>query len=288
MEKVKQYYWLTKPGIVFSNTIAAMAGFFLASSLAGNLDLGLFFAVVVGIIFVIGSACVFNNYMDRDIDRVMKRTNWRATAKGEVSKRAVFMFGGSMAVVGFGTLALFTNWITLGAVALAFVSYVFAYGIAKRKTIHSTLIGTVPGAIPPVAGYVAVTNNFDTAALLLFLIMVCWQMPHFYAIGMRRYKDYAAAKLPVLPVVKGMRTTKVQILYYVSGFILFNILLVACGYVGYVYLVVMVGLGVIWLAKGIKGFKVDDDQKWAKRMFSFSLVILLTLSGMWAVGGLLP
>jgi heme o synthase len=288
MDVAKRYYWLTKPGIVFSNTIAAMAGFFLASGLTGQLNLILFLALVLGIVFVIGAACVLNNYIDRDIDRKMKRTSWRATATGKITKKAVYIFASVLGVIGFGVLALFTNILTIGLVVLAFFSYVVVYGAAKRKTIHSTLIGTVPGAIPPVAGYVAVTGAFDVAALLIFLIMVCWQMPHFYAIGMRRRDDYAAAKIPVMPVVKGMRATKIQILFYVSGFILFNILLVAFGYVGYVYLVVMSGLGIVWLVKGMRGFKVDDDQKWAKRMFSFSLVVLLSLCGMWAVGGLLP
>lgn len=288
MKKVRKYYWLTKPGIVFSNVIAAMAGFFFASSHAGELDLGIFLGLVLGIALVIASACVFNNYLDRGIDSKMKRTSWRATASGKITTTAVFTFLTILGVAGFTLLVLFTNVLTVILVAIAYFSYVVLYGIAKRKTIHGTLVGTIPGGIPPVAGYVAVTGSFDKAALLLFLILLCWQMAHFYAIGMRRHEEYAAAKLPVMPVVKGMRATKIQILGYIAGFIIANLLIVIYGYVGYVYLVMMVGVGVIWFARGIRGLQVEDDQKWAKYMFLFSLVVLLTWCAMLAVGTLLP
>jgi protoheme IX farnesyltransferase len=171
---------------------------------------------------------------------------------------------------------------------LAYFFYVVVYGYAKRHTIHSTLIGTIPGAIPPVAGYVAVSGSLDALSALLFLIMVCWQMAHFYSIGMRRRDDYEAAELPVMPVIKGMHATKIQVMYYVTGFVVLNALIVLLGYMGVTYLVVMTGLGAIWLVKGIRGFETDNDQKWAKRMFLFSLVVLLAFCGMIAVGALLP
>ena len=288
MKGIQKYYWLTKPGIVFSNVIAAIAGFFLASGRAYELNLGIFLALVVGTALVIASACVFNNYLDRGIDSKMKRTSWRATASGNISTWAVFAFLGVLGVIGFTLLVIFTNMLTVLLVAVAYFSYVVLYGIAKRKTIHGTLVGTIPGGIPPVAGYVAVTSSFDSAALLLFLIMLCWQMAHFYAIGMRRRDEYAAANLPVMPVVKGMYATKIQILCYVSGFIVVNILLVLLGYVGYVYLAVMTTLGIVWLVKGVRGFRKGDDQKWAKRMFLFSLVVLLAFCAMLSVGTLLP
>lgn len=288
MQAIQKYYWLTKPGIVFSNVIAAMAGFFLASSHAGTLNITSFLGLVIGTGLVIASACVFNNYLDRGIDRKMKRTSWRATASGKISPQATFIYLGILGAAGFGVLSVLTNFYVVGLVGLAYFCYVVLYGIAKRKTIHSTLVGTIPGGIPPVAGYVAVTNNLDVAALLLFVILLCWQMAHFYAIGMRRRDEYAAAGLPVMPVVKGMRATKIQIVLYIIGFVLANILLVVLGYVGYVYLVITVGLGLAWLFKAARGFHDKDEQKWAKRVFLFSLVVLLALCFMLSIGALLP
>jgi protoheme IX farnesyltransferase len=288
MSLVTQYYWLAKPGIVYGNLIATMAGFFLASSIKGLLDIGLLMATLVGVTLVIGSACVFNNHIDRDIDKLMERTKKRASATGQVSGQALIVYASILGILGFTVLLLYTSWLAVGLVGLAYVAYIIFYGIAKRHSVHGTLVGTISGALPPVVGYVVVAGSVDVAAVLIFLIMVCWQMPHFYAIAMRRRQDYAAAKIPVLPVVSGMRVTKIQMLFYIAAFILLNSLLVMTGYVGYAYLIVMTGVGVVWLLRGIKGFETDNGDLWARRMFFFSLTVLLTFCLMLAVGGLLP
>ncbi len=288
MDKVKTYYWLAKPGIVYGNVIAAMAGFFLASSRQGQLDFVTFAGLIVGLAFVIGSACVLNNYIDRDIDRKMKRTKNRAIVIGEVSEKAAIIYTSVLGGIGFGLLIVTTNWLTVSLGVLAYVAYIVLYGIAKRKTVHGTLVGTISGAIPPAAGYVAVTNRFDEGAALLFLIMVCWQMPHFYAIAMRRQREYADAKIPVLPVVYGTYVTKIQILLYMAAFILANSLLVIYGFVGYTYLGVVTLVGILWLLKGVRGFRIDNDEQWARKMFLFSIIVLLVMCVMIAVGGYLP
>lgn len=288
MDKIKTYYWLAKPGIVYGNVIAAMAGFFLASSTQGQLDFLTFAGLIVGLAFVIGSACVLNNYIDRDIDRKMKRTKNRAIVIGEVSEKAAIIYTSVLGGIGFGLLIVTTNWLTVSLGVLAYVAYIVLYGIAKRKTVHGTLVGTISGAIPPAAGYVAVTNRFDEGAVLLFLIMVCWQMPHFYAIAMRRQREYAAAKIPVLPVVYGTYVTKIQILLYMTAFVLANSLLVIYGFVGYTYLGVVTLVGILWLLKGVRGFRTDNDEQWARKMFLFSIIVLLVLCVMIAVGGYLP
>lgn len=288
MEAIKKYYWLAKPGIVFSNVISAIAGFFLASARTGDLDIVSFLATISGMALVIASACVLNNYLDRGIDKKMKRTSWRATAAGKISTMAVFVYLGVLGILGFTLLAVLTNWLVVGLVALAYFSYIVFYGAAKRTTIHSTLVGTIPGGIPLVAGYGAVTGQLDYIALLLFLAMVCWQMAHFYAIGMRRREEYAAADLPVMPVVKGMHATKVQILFYVAGFTFITLLIVPVSSLGLSYLLVMGVLGISWFVKGLQGFKESDEQAWAKRMFLFSLVVLLSFCTMLSIGVLLP
>jgi protoheme IX farnesyltransferase len=272
---VKDYYRLTKPGIVYGNAITATAGFLLASR--GHVNLGLLIATVTGICLVIASACVFNNYIDRDIDEKMARTRQRALVIGLVSVRNAIIYAIFLGLIGFWVLATYTNWLTVGIGAAAIVTYVVLYGISKRRSVHGTIIGSIAGATPPVAGYTAVTNHFDGAALLLFLILVCWQMPHFYAIAMYRSADYKAAKLPVLPIKKGFAAAKRQMIMYILAFSLAAIALVVLGYSGYFYLSVVSILSLAWLALSIEGFKAKNDQKWARQMFFVSLLVITLL-----------
>lgn len=273
MERIKAYYILTKPGIIYGNILTGIAGFFIASQ--GKIDLGLLLAYMVGMALVIASACVLNNIIDRGIDKKMKRTKQRALATGEIDVRSAGIYSIVLGVLGFATLFFFVNVLVVGLGAAAYVLYIAAYGIAKRKTVHGTLIGSVPGAIPPVAGYVAVTNSIDFTALLLFLILVLWQMPHFYAIALFRKKEYEAANIPVLPFIKGHRATKNQILLYI---ILFIIAAQALPNMGIVYSIAMLILGGLWLAKALHGFKTTNDERWARGLFGFSLYVLLGFS----------
>lgn len=191
---------MTKPGIVYGNTLTATAGFLLGAK--GAIDYWLLLATLAGIAFIIGSACVFNNYIDRDIDAKMVRTKKRALAHGLVPAGKAITYASLLGIIGFFILSLSTNFLTVALGTVAFFDYVVLYGISKRRTAYSTIVGSIAGAIPPAAGYTAVTNRLDGGAVLLFIILVFWQMPHFYAIAMYRYDDYKAAGLPVLPVKK--------------------------------------------------------------------------------------
>ncbi len=282
----KTYYRLTKPGIIYGNLITATAGFLLASKL--KINAGLLVATLIGIALVIASACVFNNYIDRGIDQKMARTKNRALVTGKISASTALLFGTILKLLGFLILLIGTNVLTALLGLVGFITYVAIYGFTKRRGPLGTIIGSIAGAMPPAAGYVAVTNHFDGGALILFLILVFWQMPHFYAIAMYRQDDYAAAGIPVLPVVKGSRTTKIQILIYIVAFILATFSLTALHYSGYIYMVVMLILGLIWLGKGIKGFNTIDDKQWGRQMFLFSLKVLMTFSIMVSFGQLLP
>ncbi len=266
--------------------MTAAAAFFLASG--KNIDWWLLLATLTGIGLVIASGCVFNNYIDREIDKKMARTKKRAMVKGTVPVVNAMIYATVLGLTGLLVLAVYVNFMTviLGLIGLVF--YVIVYGLAKRRSVHGTLVGTISGATPTVAGYCAVTGSFDTGAIILFLILVIWQMPHFYAIAMYRLDDYAKARLPVLPVVKGMAATKQQIIAYVLGFIAATSALFAYGYVGYSYLVVMLALGVVWLVMGVRGFKSSDDKLWGRKMFLFSLLVLSVFSLMLVLNAWLP
>lgn len=271
----KLYYQLTKPGIIYGNAITALAGFFLASR--GHLNFRLLIATLVGLSLVIGSGCVFNNIWDRDLDAKMQRTKNRAMVTRTISPRSAMIFGLILLVVGLLALHYYTNDTALFAALIGFLVYVFAYTPLKRRSVYATLVGSIAGATPPVVGYAAVTNRFDAAALVLFLILVCWQMPHFYAIAIYRLKDYAAAGVPVLPVKAGIHDSKIQMLWYIVGFVIASLSLALTGFAGYNYGIFACVLGLAWLWLGGLGFRVSDETAWARKMFLFSLLVLMSL-----------
>lgn len=283
---LKQYYLLAKPGIIYGNAVSAAAGFFLASQ--GHFSLGVFVAMLVGISLVMGSGCVFNNYIDRGIDALMKRTRGRALVKGTISARNALAYGTILGLIGLLILALSANRLTAGIALLGFVIYVVLYALAKRRSEWGTVVGSLAGAVPPVVGYTAVSNHFDGAALILFLILVIWQMPHFYAIAIFRADDYAAAALPVLPVRRGVRTTKVHMLLYIVAFLIVSVALTLFGHTGYVYLVVTALLSLAWLRIAAQGFQAENDIVWARKLFRFSLIVLVILCIVISLNAVLP
>lgn len=272
----KIYYQLTKPGIIYGNAITTVAGFLLASN--GEIDWRLFSATLVGISLVIASACVFNNLIDRDIDERMERTKNRALVTGSVSATSAILYATVLGIVGFVVLWLYANLLAMLIAFAGWFVYVCLYSPLKRRSIYATLAGSIAGAVPPAVGYTAVTNKFDLGAILLFFILVSWQMPHFYAIAIRRLDEYKAAAIPILALKKGVYFTKINILVYILGFIISASLLTVFGYTGYVYLAVALILGLTWLWMGVEGFKASNDQVWARKMFLFSLVVILALS----------
>jgi len=272
---VKAHIVLTKPGIILGNVITTAGGFALASR--GRLDGWLFLMTLIGLSFVIASSCVFNNYIDRHVDAKMARTKNRALAQGVVSSKSAIIYGVLLGLIGSGVLFFYTNILTLSIALAGFLIYVFPYSFGKYRTSYGTLIGSIAGAAPPLVGYCAVTREFDLGALLLFLVVVLWQMPHFYAIAIYRFNDYHRAGIPVLPVKKGMHVTKVHMLLYTIAFIVAALLLTFFDYTGYVYFTVAALLGLAWLGLCMKGFKSSNNARWARKVFLFSLVVITGL-----------
>lgn len=275
---LREFYLLTKPGIVRGNAFSTTAGFFLATK-GGVFDFGLFAATIAGISLVIASGCVFNNVIDKDIDKKMTRTKNRALVTGRISEYTALFYGLVLGISGISLLAFIANPLTALVALAGFIFYVVIYGLAKRAGPYGTLVGSISGAIPPVVGYTAVSNTIDTAALLLFAILTAWQMPHFYAIAMYRLKDYTAAGIPVLPAAKGIKTTKIRIIGYIVLFIIAALLLSIFDYTGLIYTIPVTIVGLVWLYRGAAGLKTQNDIKWAKQMFGFSLLVLLTFCG---------
>lgn len=269
---MKTYLSLTKPRIIFGNVVTLAAGFALASKV--HINYWLLLATLVGLSFVIASGCVFNNILDRDIDAKMERTKNRALVTGLVSARRATIYGTCLGLFGFLVLARYTNLLATGIALVGFLVYVGLYSPLKRRSTFAVLVGSIAGAVPPLVGYATASGRVNAAAFILFLILSLWQMPHFFAISLYRADEYAAASIPVLPIKKGIRGTKIAMLCYIALFTVAALSLTAFGFTGYAYLgvVSLLCLGWIWFA--IKGFYTKDTRRWARGMFIFSLVVL--------------
>lgn len=286
-QKLSAYYQLTKPGVLYGNVLTAAAGFFLAA--AGKVNWWLFVAAIVGMTLVIASACVINNYLDRDIDSIMERTKKRPSVTGVIVPLRILWFGIILGVLGFVDLLLWTNYLVVIIGVIGFTTYVWLYGaLSKRRSIHGTLVGSVSGAMPIAGGYAAVAGRIDVGIIIVFLMLFFWQFPEFYSIAIYRRKEYAAAHVPVMSVVKGVNSTIRQIFVYTVLYVVSTLLLTIFRYTGIVYFVVMGVVGLYWIYLAYQGFGHKKPEVWAKQMFRFSMWTILLLCVMVSVGPLLP
>ena len=284
---IKNYLLVAKPGIIIGNLICAAAGFFLASR--GRVDLTLLLSSVLGISLVVASGCVFNNCIDRNMDRKMTRTRNRVLAKGLMSLKAAVCYAFLLCIAGMALLWATTNLLSFAITLTGFAIYVGVYSLyLKRKSVYGALVGSLAGAAPPLAGYCAVSNRFDLGAMILLSIFSLWQMPHCYAISIFRFDDYAAAEIPVLPVERGLPAAKKHIAGYLLAFVAATLTLTFGGYTGYRYFAVAAVLGLLWLYMVWTGYRTSDERLWAKKIFVFSILSIFALSIMMSIDFTVP
>lgn len=276
----KKTLWaqVVKTGIIKSNLIPMIAGLMLALytyqySFTDNIaNILLAFAGTAAIIAASGA---FNNLYDRDIDALMARTKVRPTVTGTISIKRVAIVAVLLLLIGLGLLYLASPLAAfLGFLGVFF--YVIPYTMwTKRHTIWNTEVGSISGAIPPLIGWAAVAPDiWHPACWALFLIMVIWQMPHFYAIAIRKKEDYAAASIPMLPVVKSARRTYIQSNIYLVLLVLSSFLFLPLS-LGLTLMLLILGL--IWLGLSLFGSRSMTIEVWANKMFLFSLVHMMTI-----------
>jgi len=298
---IKYFIDLAKPGIIFGNLITLMGAFFLAVHQLDNLPyfhmLFLFIIVNTGLSLVIASGCVFNNYIDRDIDILMDRTKDRASVQKLISLKIGLIYGLILGSLGFIILYKYINILTGNIALIGYIFYVGFYSLwFKRNSIFGTAIGAISGAVPPVIGYTAITNKIDLVAIILFAILFIWQLPHFFAIGIYRIKDYQKAGIPLLPIKKGILRTKISMLFNIILFAIFSGSLYFLGVTNILYLIISCLISFIWIYFAIKGFALkksnhnlssqslalimpDADTKvWARKMFIISIIGITLLS----------
>ncbi|WP_078392024.1 heme o synthase [Shouchella patagoniensis] len=269
-----------KTGIIKSNLLAMVAGLSLAMYITGisfGDKVAEIILAVIGSTFVIGAAGAFNNLYDRDIDAIMDRTKNRPTVTGRMQPKNALILGIALSFMGLLLLAAATPLAALFGFLGLFL-YVVPYTMwSKRRTIYNTEIGSISGAVPPLIGWAAISADLLHPAIIgLFVVMVIWQMPHFYAIAIRRHDEYKAANVPMLPVVKGFKRTYMQTNVYLVVLVASSFLFVSFSWI--ITSVALV-LAIAWLALSVIGYRRMEPKKWATLMFVFSLnhlVILFT------------
>ncbi|WP_263864106.1 heme o synthase [Paenibacillus lycopersici] len=273
---LKDYVALTKPSIIRLNAIAAFGGFWVASK--WDIDWLLLLYMLIGSALTMASACVINNYWDRDLDKKMERTKNRALPTQRLKPTNVLIYGIALGIIGelvlFALVNPLTGWLGL----LGFFVYVVIYTMwLKRTSTWSTSIGGISGAMPPVIGYCAVTGVVDEGAWILFALLFLWQPAHFWSLAIRRVEEYRAAGFPLLPVVKGIPRTKLQMQPYILLLIPTGILMFAYDYVGYTFLIISLLLGIVWLVHTFMGLRASDTTKWARTNFLISINYLMVV-----------
>lgn len=274
----RDFIQLAKPGIVKSNLIVIVTGFWLASTWTDSFHFWLFVVTVVGSSLVMGGSCALNNYLDRDLDVKMERTKNRPIPSGKISSKTALLYGMFLILAGTTLLGLGANALAalLGLIG-AFV-YVVVYTAWMKRTTHlNTVVGAISGAIPPMIGWAAVTGNLEKGAWVLFAFLFLWQIPHFLALAIMKADEYRTAGYQMLPVVNSFLETKRQILLWTAALIPVSLFLYEVGVVGKVYFVSAAVLGVGWLGLAVKGFFAKNDLKWARQMFFYSLIYLTGL-----------
>ncbi len=291
---VRAYVALTKPRIIELLLITTIPAMVLATrDLPGVNWIDWSWLVVctlVGGTLAAGSANAINQYLDRDIDVLMTRTRRRPLPAHSVEPEGALVFGIVLGVISIAFLAYFVNVVAAFLTLLAIAFYVFVYTILlKRTTTQNIVIGGAAGALPPVIGWAAVTGRVEVPALLLFAIVFYWTPPHFWALSMRIAKDYAAAGVPMLPVVRGTAETTRQILLYTILLVLISLVFFAVAKMGLIYLVAAVVMGGIFLwqaARLSRTVSVEGTTAGAIRLYKFSITYLTILFAAVAVDAL--
>ena len=267
---------LTKPRITSIVLLTAACGMKLASRVVNGRT---WLWTMLGTALIVGAANALNMWIERDVDAKMARTRNRPLPAGRLAPGVALGFGIGLAVVSLPILVLGVNAVAgvLGVVALT--SYVLLYTPMKRHSVRALWVGAVPGAIPPLLGWSAVTGRIDAGGLALFAILFLWQIPHFLAISIFRAHDYANAGLKVVPVERGDRATDAMMLRYAIAVVAvsFTPLLAHLGSRTYVVVAALLGLAFVGAcARGPS--KVDAQRiRWARGVFAFSIVYLVAL-----------
>lgn len=269
------YLKLTKPRVISLLLVTTAAAMFVAAQ--GVPDGWLLLWTMVGGYLAAGGAGAINHYVDRDIDAYMGRTTGRPVVAGRVPPARALAFGIVLGALSALVLGVFANWLAAVLALAGLAIYVGVYTLwLKRRTFHNIVIGGSAGAVPPLVGWAAVTGELGLQAWILFAIIFFWTPPHFWALALILKRDYTAAGVPMLPVVRGDHETKRQVLLWSLVMTAVSLLPVASGAAGIVYFVSALGLGGIFCILAALMLR-GQGLSWARATFHYSLLYLALL-----------
>jgi heme o synthase len=262
---------LFKAVVLIANVLPVFTGLWLAmhftnTSFIDNLDIVML--TVIGSTLVMSGALALNNWYDTDIDSVMDRTKKRPTVTGAISLQVVLTIGISLTIIGM-ILLLFTTAEAAFYALVGWFTYVVLYTMwSKRRYTFNTLIGSVSGAVTPLIGWAAIDSTVHIVPVVLFFILFIWQMPHTFAIAMKKCDEYKAAGVAMLPVVRGFSTTKKQIVFYIVCLLPLPFFLAQ---LGTTFIILATCLNVGWLVMSVRGYFIKEHLKWAHANFIYSV-----------------
>jgi len=271
---VRDFITLLKPGVMSLVVFTGLAGMVLAP---GHINLFQQFLTLFCIALASGAGAAMNMWYDRDIDAIMKRTAKRPVPEGRIAPDDALAFGLFLAALSVMLMGLALNWMAASILAFAIFFYVVVYTMwLKRSTPQNIVIGGAAGAFPPMIGWAAVTGDISLTSAFLFSVIFLWTPPHFWALALYKNEDYTRAGVPMMPVVRGAKSTKRQMLFYTWLLVAVTLLPVALHLAGMIYAAAALILGVIFLHH-IYNVLSDPTDKWPRKTFVFSIYYLFML-----------
>ena len=269
LEAFKSFYALTKPRVCALIVFTAIIGMFLATP--GMVPLDILFFSSIGIAFVSGAAAAFNCLIEEKIDAKMARTRGRPLPLGQVSQKETIVFSVLLGGLGLLMLYFFVNSLTMWLTLVTFFAYAVIYTIfLKPATPMNIVIGGASGAMPPLLGWAAVTNQVTPEALILFLIIFCWTPPHFWALALYRRKEYEKVGMPMLPVTHGEKYTRLQIVLYTIILVIVTMMPFSVGMSGLIYIIFATLLNAYFLYYTVMLYRQYSD-KLSMKIFRYSI-----------------
>ena len=282
---LRSYFLLTKPRVIELLLVTTVPAMILAED--GLPSVRLVLAVLLGGAMAAGGANTINCWIERDRDQMMRRTHGRPLPRGDVSPRAALVFGLALEALAFAWLWATVNLLSAGLAVSAMLFYVFVYTIwLKPRTTQNIVIGGAAGAVPVLVGWVSVTGSLALPAWMMFAIVFLWTPPHFWALSLRYREDYAAAGIPMLPVVRGTAVAARHILAYAVILTVVSIALAAVSSLGWGYVVAASVLGGLFVWQALR-LCAEPTPERAIRLFTFSNTYLALLFAAIAVDTLL-
>jgi len=279
--RISAYVALTKPRIIELLLITTLPTMIVAQR--GRPPVWLMVATLVGGALAAGGANAINMYVDRDIDKVMHRTQKRPLVTGAIAPRNALVFAITLEVVAFVELWLWVNLLSAVLAVSATLFYVFVYTLwLKRTSSQNIVIGGAAGAVPVLVGWAAVTDSLSWTPVVMFAVIFIWTPPHFWALAFKYKDDYAAAHVPMLPAVATFRRTAVEIFVYTVALVATSLLLAAVAHFGPVYVAGASVLGAVFLVYALRLWHLKTPKS-AMRLFSWSITYLTLLFVLMAV-----